>query len=117
MAGQVSRKEIYTYQAPWTAYSMSWCNSTDERNKFKIAVGSYKEEYSNHLSIIQLQSKQTNKGGTSPTSTRCTLHGLRTEILDVALFSCRYILFLRACFNLPYLHPHPHPRNSQTAKW
>ena len=57
-----SRKEIYTYQAPWTAYSMSWCPRTDDMSRFKIAIGSYKEEYSNRLSVIQLQSMQSNKG-------------------------------------------------------
>ena len=49
------KKEIYTYRSPWTAYTMSWCGRQEEHNKFKIAIGSYKEQYSNHLSIIQLQ--------------------------------------------------------------
>ena len=62
MSEQNKGKEIYTYHAPWMAYSMSWCRNMDERNKFKIAVASYKEEYSNHLSIIQLQSHQSNGG-------------------------------------------------------
>ena len=51
----VKKKEIYTWNAPWTdgvTTTMAWC---DDQDKFKIAVGSYMEEYSNQLSIIQLQ--------------------------------------------------------------
>lgn len=48
-------KEIYTYETPWTAYAMAWCRRPGEDSKFKMAVGSYKEEYSNLLQIIQLQ--------------------------------------------------------------
>ena len=45
------KKEIYTYQVPWTAYCLAWCRRQDD--KFKMAVGSYKEEYSNKIQIIQ----------------------------------------------------------------
>lgn len=48
------RKEIYTYDAPWTTYSLSWCRATSQREQFRLAVGSFKEEYSNQISIIQL---------------------------------------------------------------
>lgn len=47
------KKEIYSYKAPWTAYTMAWCRNTDGR--FKMAVGSFMEEYSNQIQIIQLQ--------------------------------------------------------------
>lgn len=48
-----NRKEIYTYEAPWTTYSLGWCRRPD--GKFRMAVSSYKEEYSNKVDIIQLQ--------------------------------------------------------------
>ena len=50
------RKEIYTYEAPWTTYSLAFCRKEDSgRGKFKLAVGSYIEEYTNQIQIIQLQ--------------------------------------------------------------
>ena len=36
---------------------MAWCQKVDESNSLKLAVGSYKEEYSNKLLIIQLLGK------------------------------------------------------------
>jgi DDB1- and CUL4-associated factor 7 len=56
------KKEIYTYQSPWTAYTISWCGREDAVNKFKIAIGSYKEEYSNSLTIIQLKNNDNHTG-------------------------------------------------------
>eukprot|EP01035_Chromulina_nebulosa_P023378 gene23378-30293_t len=59
------RKEIYTYEAPWPVYSMSWCRRPDV--KFRMAIGSYKEEYSNQINIIQLygiDNKDSNGVGT-----------------------------------------------------
>lgn len=52
-------KEIYTYDTPWTAYAMAWCRRQSEDAKFKMAIGSYKEEYSNQLHIIQLVREQS----------------------------------------------------------
>lgn len=51
------RKEIYTYTAPWTTYSLAWC-MRPSTGKFKMAVGSYVEEYSNQFHIIQLQKEE-----------------------------------------------------------
>jgi hypothetical protein len=48
----VKRKEIYTYDAPWMTYGLSWCRSREDT--FRLAVGSFKEEYSNQIEIIQL---------------------------------------------------------------
>ncbi len=44
---------------------MAWCQKLDERSSLKLAVGSYKEEYSNKLLIIQLlgKDKVENDGG------------------------------------------------------
>ena len=54
------KKEIYTYEAPWTCYAMGWCRRPDGR--FRMAVGSYKEEYSNQVQIIQLQRDEAGNG-------------------------------------------------------
>ena len=56
------RKEIYTYTAPWITYSMAWNRSGLPSDKFKLAVGSYKEEYSNEIKIIQLDMSNTDDG-------------------------------------------------------
>lgn len=48
------KKEIYTYQAPWTVFAMSWSRRGEGRNKFRMAIGSFKEEYSNEIKLIQL---------------------------------------------------------------
>lgn len=48
----IIRKEIHTYEAPWTTYSMAWCRRPD--TKFRMGVGSFKEEYSNQIQIVQL---------------------------------------------------------------
>ena len=63
MNQESKRKEIYTYKCPWTAYTMAWCQRTEERHKLKMAVGSYKEEYSNQLIIIQLRGPDSVKDG------------------------------------------------------
>ena len=48
----MKRKEIYTYQAPWLIYGMNWSVRADQR--FRLAIGSFEEEYSNSVRIIQL---------------------------------------------------------------
>lgn len=51
----MKRKEIYTYEAPWITYTMSWCRRPEQQHRFKLAVGSYIEEYNNSFEIIQLK--------------------------------------------------------------
>uniref|UniRef100_A0A6U2BML3 Uncharacterized protein n=1 Tax=Hemiselmis andersenii TaxID=464988 RepID=A0A6U2BML3_HEMAN len=46
------KKEIYTYEAPWEIYGMSWSMRPDHR--FRLAIGSFIEEYSNKVQILQL---------------------------------------------------------------
>lgn len=46
------RKEIYKYEAPWTVYAMNWSMRPDKR--FRLAVGSFVEEYNNKVQIVQL---------------------------------------------------------------
>jgi len=48
----VKRKEIYKYQAPWTLYGMNWSIRPDKR--FRLALGSFVEEYNNKVQIIML---------------------------------------------------------------
>ncbi|CAM9808333.1 unnamed protein product [Phaeothamnion confervicola] len=45
------RKEIYTYEAPWTVFSMGWSQRQDERSMFRLALGSYKESYNNQVQV------------------------------------------------------------------
>lgn len=51
-SGQLKRKEIYKYVAPWTIYAMSWSVRHDKR--FRLAIGSYIEEYNNKVGVISL---------------------------------------------------------------
>ena len=46
------RKEIYTYSAPWLIYGMNWSVRADQR--FRLAIGSFEEEYNNSVRIVQL---------------------------------------------------------------
>ncbi|XP_076471078.1 DDB1- and CUL4-associated factor 7-like [Babylonia areolata] len=46
------RKEIYTYKAPWTLYSLNWSNRPDKL--FRLALGSFIEEYNNKVQIVSL---------------------------------------------------------------
>eukprot|EP00271_Cylindrocystis_brebissonii_P010086 TRINITY_DN26188_c0_g1_i1.p1 TRINITY_DN26188_c0_g1~~TRINITY_DN26188_c0_g1_i1.p1 ORF type:complete len:341 (-),score=64.79 TRINITY_DN26188_c0_g1_i1:966-1988(-) len=46
------RAEIYTYEAPWQLYAMNWSVRKDK--KFRLAIGSFQEEYRNRVEIIQL---------------------------------------------------------------
>jgi DDB1- and CUL4-associated factor 7 len=49
---EIPKKEIYTYQAPWTVYSQSWSQRMDQ--KFRLAIGSFLEDYTNKVEVIQL---------------------------------------------------------------
>ncbi len=50
------KKEIYKYLAPWPTYSMNWSVRHDKR--FRIAVGSFIEDYRNKVQIIQLDEER-----------------------------------------------------------
>mmetsp|Transcript_24982 Transcript_24982/g.41155 ORF Transcript_24982/g.41155 Transcript_24982/m.41155 type:complete len:330 (+) Transcript_24982:222-1211(+) len=52
MTTEVKKKEIYTYEAPWPIYGMNWSVRADRR--FRLALGSFIEEYSNKVEIVQL---------------------------------------------------------------
>ncbi|CAG9129032.1 unnamed protein product [Plutella xylostella] len=51
-SSSTKRKEIYKYQAPWPLYSMNWSVRPDKR--FRLALGSFVEEYNNKVQIISL---------------------------------------------------------------
>jgi DDB1- and CUL4-associated factor 7 len=52
---EVKRKEIYTYEAPWLIYGMNWSVRQDSAGRgFRLALGSFIEEYNNKVEIIQL---------------------------------------------------------------
>jgi len=53
MSNSAPRKEIYTYQAPWTIFAMSWSQRLDSNTQFRLAAGSYVEQYSNSVQIIK----------------------------------------------------------------
>lgn len=52
---QQKRKEIYKYTTPWTIYAMSWSVRHDIR--FRLAIGSYIEEYNNKVCFDFLKIK------------------------------------------------------------
>ena len=47
MAEGDKQSEIYTYKAPWPMYSMNW--SQKPSKPFRLAVGSFVEEYTNKV--------------------------------------------------------------------
>uniref|UniRef100_A0A8R1HSK4 WD_REPEATS_REGION domain-containing protein n=1 Tax=Caenorhabditis japonica TaxID=281687 RepID=A0A8R1HSK4_CAEJA len=52
--GDPRRKEIYAYNAPFTLFSHGWSAATDPSRKFRLAVSSFIEDYSNKIHVIQL---------------------------------------------------------------
>jgi WD repeat-containing protein 68 len=52
------KKEIYTYSAPWPVYSLAASHSQDPRLSHRYCFGSFVEEYSNKLQIIQLDDEK-----------------------------------------------------------
>mmetsp|Transcript_25829 Transcript_25829/g.79444 ORF Transcript_25829/g.79444 Transcript_25829/m.79444 type:complete len:385 (+) Transcript_25829:320-1474(+) len=48
-----SKKEIYTHDADWTIYAMGWSQREEPDRGFRLALGSFVEEYANKVSIIQ----------------------------------------------------------------
>jgi len=53
--GPPKRKEIYKYEAPWCVYSMNWSVRPDKR--FRLALGSFMEEYNNKVLNVILFNK------------------------------------------------------------
>mmetsp|Transcript_9430 Transcript_9430/g.18698 ORF Transcript_9430/g.18698 Transcript_9430/m.18698 type:complete len:332 (-) Transcript_9430:25-1020(-) len=47
------KREIYTYTAPWNSYALAFSERFNENFKFRFAVGSFREEYTNQVHIVQ----------------------------------------------------------------
>lgn len=45
------RKEIYTYEAPWTIYGLSASQRPGRECEFRFALGSFMEEYANKVQV------------------------------------------------------------------
>lgn len=48
-----NHREIYTFEAPWTIYSMGWSQRIDATSSFRLALGSFIEEYSNKVMLVK----------------------------------------------------------------
>jgi len=46
------KKEIYTYTAPWPIYGLNWSTRADR--PYRLALGSFLEDYNNKVDVIQL---------------------------------------------------------------
>eukprot|EP00578_Thalassiosira_sp_NH16_P008812 CAMPEP_0181105758 /NCGR_PEP_ID=MMETSP1071-20121207/16161_1 /TAXON_ID=35127 /ORGANISM="Thalassiosira sp., Strain NH16" /LENGTH=378 /DNA_ID=CAMNT_0023189103 /DNA_START=149 /DNA_END=1285 /DNA_ORIENTATION=- len=53
MESPPQRKEIYTYEAPWTVFSLAWSNRIEQNSQFRLAIGSYIEQYNNTVQILK----------------------------------------------------------------
>ena len=59
---QQQRKEIYTYAAPWTVFSLAWSNRLDASSQFRLAIGSYVEQYSNAVRVLRTRYESRHRG-------------------------------------------------------
>jgi hypothetical protein len=48
------KKEIYSYEAPWLVYGMNWSVRDDPKSRFRLAIGSFVEEYNNQVEVGRL---------------------------------------------------------------
>jgi hypothetical protein len=56
---KVKKKEIYTHEAEWLIYGMNWSVRQQESCKFRLALGSFQEEYTNKVEVRFDGSEQT----------------------------------------------------------
>jgi WD repeat-containing protein 68 len=59
---QHQRKEIYTYVAPWTIFSLAWSERLDPSSRFRLAVGSYVEQYCNAVRVLRTRYERRHPG-------------------------------------------------------
>ncbi|KAL9183993.1 hypothetical protein ACHAXT_002079 [Thalassiosira profunda] len=52
-AASPQKKEIYTYKAPWTVFSLAWSNRIENNSQFRLAIGSYIEQYTNAVQVLK----------------------------------------------------------------
>ncbi len=55
-AAAPKNKEIYRYDAPWNIFSMNWSMRPDKL--FRLAIGSFIEEYDNKIQIVSLDEER-----------------------------------------------------------
>eukprot|EP00049_Salpingoeca_infusionum_P018149 m.355957 g.355957 ORF g.355957 m.355957 type:complete len:333 (+) comp17395_c0_seq1:315-1313(+) len=48
----MAKREMYKYKAPWNIYGLNWSHKASK--PFRLAIGSFVEEYSNRVQIVQL---------------------------------------------------------------
>lgn len=53
----IKRKEIYKFEAQWPLYAMNWSVRPDKR--FRLALGSFVEEYNNKVQIVSLDEESS----------------------------------------------------------
>mmetsp|Transcript_1215 Transcript_1215/g.2832 ORF Transcript_1215/g.2832 Transcript_1215/m.2832 type:complete len:384 (+) Transcript_1215:232-1383(+) len=53
MESPPQRKEIYTYKAPWTVFSLAWSHRLEPNSQFRLAIGSYIEQYNNTVQVLK----------------------------------------------------------------
>jgi DDB1- and CUL4-associated factor 7 len=49
--GVTPRKEIYSWEAPWSVYALSASQKAGQEYAFRYAVGSFIEEYCNKIEV------------------------------------------------------------------
>jgi hypothetical protein len=91
------RKEIYTYEAPWTIYGLSASQRPGREGEFRFALGSFMEEYANKVQVRSREGRRrvlaaaTAAGGTRrgracapPASVMPTTRGRHDRLIAVA---------------------------------
>ncbi|KAG5191615.1 WD40-repeat-containing domain protein [Tribonema minus] len=58
-----SGREIYTYEAPWMIYGLAWSRREEQHLGYRLAVGSFMEEFKNSVHIVQKGESGFNKIG------------------------------------------------------
>lgn len=69
------KQEIYTYECPWTCYALAWSNNKSE--PYRLAVGSFIEEYSNKVQVRYAPLRETKSSMTY------RVHDTRTQIVEL----------------------------------
>lgn len=95
------RKEIYKYEAPWPLYSINWSVRPDKR--FRLALGSFVEEYNNKVQIVSLDEETSEFSAKStfdhpyPTTKIMWIpdsKGIISIILYIINYIIHYILYI-----------------------
>lgn len=99
--GAAPRKEIYTYQAPWTVYAMAWSRRQEPGTQFRLAIGSYVEQYSNSVSIIKRKAPDTPGNLNKSTADDTPQHNAQSTSTS-SISNKNYELYKAGEFDHPY---------------